>query len=96
VSLSAQARVIGSAEPDGPVNEVVSNLLREIDAAIAEQLPARALKTMAFPGRTVEGARDAAVAWLRDFTAHEPLRIQSIKTEPFDGRFVAVVSYLPW
>jgi hypothetical protein len=75
---------------------MVSNMLREIDAAIAEQLPAQAVKTMAFPGRTVESARDAAVAWLRDFTAHEPLRLQSIKTEPFDGRFVTVVSYLPW
>ena len=96
MSLSAQARVIESAEPDGPVNEVVSSLLREIDAAMAEQLPAPALKTMAFPGRTVESARDAAVAWLRDFNAHEPLRIKSIKTEASDGRFVAVVSYLPW
>ena len=96
MSLSAQARVIESAEPDSPVNKVVSSLLREIDAAIAEQLPAPALKTIAFPGRTVEMARDAAVAWLRDFTAHEPLRLHSIKTEPLDGRFVAVVSYLPW
>jgi hypothetical protein len=89
-------RVSELAEPDRPVGEVVSNLLREIDAAIAEQLPAPAAKTMAFPGRTVESARDAAVDWLRDFTAHEPLRIQSIKTEAFDGRFVAVVTYLPW
>jgi hypothetical protein len=49
-----------------------------------------------FGGDTAEGARDAAVAWLRDFDAHGPLRIRSIRTESHGSHFVAIVAFQSW
>jgi hypothetical protein len=46
-----------------------------------------------FSGASPHAARDAASAWLRDFSAHGPLDIASIRvSEQADG-FIATVTY---
>lgn len=50
-------------------------------------------KRKAFPGESPPAARDAASAWLRDFSAHGPLDIRSIRVSEEGDRFIATVIY---
>ncbi len=58
------------------------------------QLPHRApLAVKEFRADAAGKARNAASAWLRDFTAHGPLDIQSVRTSYFEGKYITVVAY---
>jgi hypothetical protein len=46
-----------------------------------------------FPGMSPPAARDAASVWLRDFSAHGPLDIRSIRVTEAGGAFIATVVY---
>ncbi len=46
-----------------------------------------------FPGESPPAARDAASAWLRDFSVHGPLDIRSISVSEEDDHFIATVVY---
>jgi hypothetical protein len=46
-----------------------------------------------FPGPNPCAARDAASAWLRDFSSHGPLDIRSISVSEDGETFVATVTY---
>jgi hypothetical protein len=50
-------------------------------------------KRKSFPGDSPPAARDAASAWLRDFSAHGPLDIRSIRVSEEADRFIATVVY---
>jgi hypothetical protein len=46
-----------------------------------------------FPGDSPRAARDAASEWLRDFSAHGPLDIQSISVSEEGQSFLATVVF---
>jgi hypothetical protein len=48
-----------------------------------------------FAGGSPAAARDAATTWLRDFAAHGPLDIRSIRVSEDGETFVATVVYTP-
>lgn len=50
-------------------------------------------KKRSFPGDSPSAARDAASLWLRDFSDHGPLDIQSIKVSEDGESFIATVIY---
>jgi hypothetical protein len=50
-------------------------------------------KSKSFPGESPCAARDAATAWLRDFSEHGPLDIRSIRVSEDGETFVATVIY---
>jgi hypothetical protein len=50
-------------------------------------------KRKSFAAQTAGEARGAASGWLRDFEAHGPLEIRSIRVSMERDLFVAIVSY---
>jgi hypothetical protein len=50
-------------------------------------------QSKSFPGESPNAARDAASEWLRDFSAHGPLDISSIRVSEEGDTFVATVTY---
>lgn len=78
-----------AALPEDPLD----SQFREVVDAVS-QLPHQAsLVVKEFRADAAGKARSAPCAWLRDFTAHGPLDIQSMRTTYFEGKFVTVVAY---
>jgi hypothetical protein len=50
-------------------------------------------QSKSFPGNSPRAARDAASEWLRDFSAHGPLDIRSIRVSEEGQTFFATVVF---
>jgi hypothetical protein len=50
-------------------------------------------KRRSFPGVSPPAARNAASSWLRDFSAHGPLDIRSIRVSEKGDHFIATVVF---
>jgi hypothetical protein len=88
--------MISHAGAEARLVDTVSSLLSEIRDMVSGPPAVPEARSKIFAGDTAEAARDAAVAWLRDFDAHGPLRIRSITTEPHGSHFVAIVAFQSW
>ena len=95
--LTAAAAVplfdIDAVEFDGLDEAVAETLARDIRNSVAELFRPAPAKSREFAADSPAAARIAAAAWLQDFSAHEPLEIDSIRTERRGDNFVAVVTY---
>ena len=91
----AKARVHngGGSGEEVMQGETTSLALRDLAETMAG-LPRRATpRIKEFSAGSAGMARNAATEWLRDFSTHGPVQIESIKTTAYRDKFVAVVAY---